>query len=295
MTPNPSSRLDPWTASGNPGGIQSKLLRFAQAKVEKGLSPKTVRNTLSILRRVLNLAQREGRVSRNPAAPIGELMRRVDRRVASEVVEVESWSRSEVETLLHLAQEHEPVFYPALLFLLSTGVRRGELLGLKWSDVDFDRREISIRQAITVRQVTTPKSGRSRVIRMPESLASALFDLLAQTRKEMLSRGWPQIPEWVFCSKAGTPLEERNLNRLWYRLRRRAQKQGVRPLKLHATRHTWATFALHAGKSVRWVAAQLGHADPALTLRTYTPTRFARRKPTFPSPNSAAPDAPCGP
>jgi len=153
--------------------------------------------------------------------------------------------------------------------LLSTGVRRGELLGLKWSDVDFDRREITIRRAITVRRVTTPKSGRSRVIRIPEGLASALFDLLAERRKETLSRGWAQIPEWVFCSKAGTTWEERNFNWLWYRLRRRAQKKGVRPLKLHTTRHTWATFALHAGKSVRWVADQLGHADPALTLRTY--------------------------
>ena len=71
---------------------------------------------------------------------------------------------------------------------------------------------------------------------MPEGLASALFDLLAQRRRETLSRGWPQIPEWVFCSTAGTSWEERNFSRLWYRLRRRAQKQGVRPLKLHTTR-----------------------------------------------------------
>ena len=52
-------------------------------------------------------------------------------------------------------------------------------------------------------------------------------------------------------------------------MRRRAQKKGVRPLKLHCARHTWATFALQAGKSIRWVADQLGHADPALTLRVY--------------------------
>ena len=52
-------------------------------------------------------------------------------------------------------------------------------------------------------------------------------------------------------------------------MRRRAQKQGVRPLKLHRTRHTWATAALGAGKSIRWVADQLGHSDPALTLRVY--------------------------
>jgi integrase len=131
-----------------------------------------------------------------------------------------------------------------LLFPLSPGVRRGELLGLKWSDVDFDHREISIRRAITVRQVTTPKSGRSRVIKMPEGLASALFDLLAERRRETLARDWPEIPEWVFCSTAGTPWEERNFNRLWYRLRRRAQKHGVRPLKLHTNRNMWATFPI---------------------------------------------------
>ena len=63
--------------------------------------------------------------------------------------------------------------------------------------------------------------------------------------------------------------EPRNLERVWLRVRRRAHKQGVRPLKLHCTRHTWATMALDAGNSVRWVADALGHADPALTLRVY--------------------------
>lgn len=53
------------------------------------------------------------------------------------------------------------------------------------------------------------------------------------------------------------------------RLRRRARKKGIHPLKLHCARHTWATWALTSGKSIRWVADQLGHADPALTLRVY--------------------------
>jgi len=68
---------------------------------------------------------------------------------------------------------------------------------------------------------------------------------------------------------AGTPLDERNLSRCWYRVRRRAQKLGVRPFRLHAARHTFATLALEAGRSIRWVAEQLGHANPALTLRVY--------------------------
>ena len=70
-------------------------------------------------------------------------------------------------------------------------------------------------------------------------------------------------------SQAGTPTLERNLERVWYRVRRRAQKRGVRPLKLHCARHTWASLALASGKSTKWVAAQLGHSDPGFTLRTY--------------------------
>ena len=248
---------------------EADLLQFAKERVEAGLSPKTIKNALSVLRRVFNLAHREGLVSRNPASGIGDLMRRVDQRSATEVQQVQAWTRPEVDDLLALARGHEPLLYPGLLFLFSTGARRGEMLGLKWEDVDFDRREIVIRRSITARQVTTPKSGRSRILAMPEGLAINLFDLLTDRRRQALARGWPAVPEWVFCSTTGTAPEERNFERLWYRLRRRAQKQGILPLKLHAARHTWATFALEAGRNVRWVADRLGHADPALTLRTY--------------------------
>ena len=67
-----------------------------------------------------------------------------------------------------------------------------------------------------------------------------------------------EVPPWVFCSETGTAPDPRNVERVWYRVRRRAQKQGVRPLKLHSARHTWATMALQAGKSVRWVAETAG-------------------------------------
>ena len=66
-----------------------------------------------------------------------------------------------------MAKEHEPSFYPALLFLLSSGCRRGELLGLKWEDVDFSTFKITIRRAISTGRVTTPKSGKGRTVEMP--------------------------------------------------------------------------------------------------------------------------------
>ena len=168
-----------------------------------------------------------------------------------------------------LAREHEPRLYPFLLAAASTGARRGELLGLQWSDVDFTSRRISIRRAITSGTVTTPKNGRARTVPMPLALAEALLELLGERRRESLARGWPEVPVWLFCSETGGAPEERNLERVWFRLRRRAQRSGIRPLRLHSFRHYYATEALRAGKSLRWVAAVLGHSSPNVTLHHY--------------------------
>ncbi len=64
-------------------------------------------------------------------------------------------------------------------------------------------------------------------------------------------------------------MDERNVTRSWHRVRRKAQARGVRPLRLHDARHTFASLALASGKSVTWVASQLGHSNPELTLRVY--------------------------
>ncbi len=198
-------------------------------------------------------------------------MQRVARREASEVPRVDSWSRDEVATLLQVARDHEPAFYPLLAFLLQTGCRKGEALGLKWEDVDFSNERIHIRRALVHGKLTTPKSGKARsVVLSPPLPARVLHDLHAERRREALGRGWHDVPDVVFCDQRGGNCDERNLHRAWSRLRRRAAKEGVRPLRLHDARHTFASHALAAGKSVRWVAAQLGHANPELTLRVYT-------------------------
>jgi integrase len=245
------------------------LLDFVRAKLDAGRTPKTISNSLSVLRRVLNLLERDGLLSRNPAARLGELMRRVDRRTATEVRVVDSWTPQEVETLLTVAREHEPRFHPALTTLFYTGLRRGELLGLQWEDVDLERRTIHVCRAYVKRRMTTPKGGRGRFVAIAPSLGELLIDVLAIRRRKALAHGGPETPEWVFPSSTGTPIDPDNFDRTWRRVRRRAQKLGVRPLRLHCARHTWASLALESGKSVRWVADQLGHADPALTLQVY--------------------------
>ena len=245
------------------------VLSFIQTKLDSGLKPPTIKNQLSVLRRVLNLKQREGLINRHPCQHFGELMQRVARREASEVPQVDAWSRDEVAALLQLARDHEAGFYPLLAFLLQTGCRKGEALGLRWADVDFSGDRIHIRRAVVHGKLTTPKSGKARSVVLSSPLAQVLHDLHDERRREALRRGWRDVPEVIFCDQRGGNCDERNLHRTWNRLRRRAAKEGVRPLRLHDARHTFASQALAAGKSVRWVAAQLGHANPELTLRVY--------------------------
>jgi len=251
------------------GILENDILDFIRAKQEAKLSTSTIKNALSIVRRLYNLLQREGLVDRNPAERLGEMMTKAHRRTATAVSRADAWSDEEIALLLDVARKHESDFLPILHCLFATGIRRGEVLGLRWEDIDFENSRISIQRAIVVGELTTPKSGKSRQIVMSEGLAKLLFDHLGVQRRRALARGWPQTPAWVFSSRSGTPIDARNLERTWARVRRRGHALGVRPMRLHCTRHTYATRALKAGKSLRWVSQQLGHSSPELTLRTY--------------------------
>ncbi len=98
---------------------------------------------------------------------------------------------------------------------------------------------------------------------MAAALANSLRDL-----RELQRRAAPWSPELSVCpAPSGGHWDENNFARAWRRLRNRCP--DVRPLSFHCTRHTFATLALEAGRSVKWLAEVLGHADPTITLKTY--------------------------
>ncbi len=248
---------------------QADLMEFVAMMQAKDKAPATIKNNLSFMRTVFNALIEDERLTKNPAKNLGKIMRNVQNAAAKETMVREAWTHEEASKLIGIAWEHEPRFAPFLELLFATGMRRGEAMGLKWADIDFESRKISIRRSITNQGLSTPKSGKSRQVVMTPRLAESLFDLLGERQRERITNGWPDTPEWVFCSEAGSAPDARNVQRVWYRVRRRATKQKIRPLPLHSARHSWATWAIQAGKNIRWVADQLGHADASTTLNHY--------------------------
>jgi integrase len=206
----------------------------------------------------------------NPAIPeleidLRELFAHIDRTHATEIRAIDSWTHAEAEELLAIVRRCEPRYHAMVLTLLHTGIRRGEVLGLQWPDIDFKRRRILIRRARVNSRTVLPKHRKStdapRAVVMTPAVAEVLRALA--TFRYRSSGGW------VFASRNGTAIEETTLNRAWQRIKIKLAAAGIRALTLHSLRHTFATLSLEAGRSVKWVAEQLGHRDASVTLNVY--------------------------
>ncbi len=211
---------------------------------------------LSVLRRALNLAAESNVIQCNPVPKIGQLIKELKKKTKS--TRPDAWTHDEVETLLEIAARHEASLYPALRFALATGARRGEIIALRWEDVDFSRARVEIRRTTEVRGRGTKdtKTGESRFTPLARELLLVLNDHLERLRLRSGKTDWQ--PEWVFPSPEGLFWQEANFYRTWCRLRTRAAAAGVRPLPFHSTRHTFITWALEAGTPAKRVAEWVG-------------------------------------
>lgn len=207
--------------------------------VKRTLSWKTINNCLTVLRRMLEVARKRGLIDRVPEV---EWLR-------GDKPEFDFLDFEEAERLVAGAEDE---WRAMLLVALRTGMRLGELLGLRWQDVDLVAGRLVVERNIVRGKIGSPKSGRSREIALGDEVLAAL-------KGHRHLRG-----ESVFCDVSGRPLRKGELR---HPLRRACARAGLRPIGWHVLRHTFASHLAMRGAPLKAVQELLGHATIQMTMR----------------------------
>jgi integrase len=246
-------------------GLYEKLRESGRARGPRaGLAPKAVYNVHLTLHRALEDAVADGLLRYNPAA-------RAHRPTGSKT-EMRVWSSAQLRQFL-ASVEHEATF-PLWRLAATTGMRRGELLGLSWGDVDLDKARLTVQRQLI-------RNGHRLTLGRPKTEAGRRCLSLDATTVEILRLhknrhavtwqgggfGCPSEPDLVFCRPDGNGRDPDVVSHQFADLVRLANLPKIR---LHDLRHTHATLALQAGVHPKVVQERLGHASVKVTLDTYS-------------------------
>ncbi len=232
---------------------------------ERGLAEGTVHHAHVTLNRALSDAVEEGLLARSPMARLPKRLRPTQGRRK----EMSVWSADEVQRFLTAAEGDR--LYALFRLVLATGMRRAEVCGLRWADVDLDAGPLSVRRGRVAVDYEVaegePKSNRARTVGLGPATVAALR---AHRRRQLEERmAWGEA--WtdsglVFTAEDGTGLHPQSLRAV---LRRLATAAGVPVVAFHNLRHCAATHALANGVPVKVVSDMLGHASTSITEDVY--------------------------
>jgi len=242
--------------------LKAKQKKVINTKKKKHLSSASVRNLKAYLSCILNQAVDDEIIESNPASRTGKLIKKTDRKK-----NVTPFTWEEKTIFEDSVKKHYPRYYPLFLTDLRTGLRVGELIALKPGDLDFNGNFIEVRRSCVRGRITTPKSGKVRRVDMSHKLAEVLRSYLTERKKEALRKGWGEPPEWLFYNEEGKLIDINNLRkRVFYKC---LEKAGLRRIRIHDLRHTYATLRIAAGHNIADVSKQLGHHSINITVDTY--------------------------
>ncbi len=241
---------------------RKQIKEFVIQKQNEGKAPNTVRIMRAYLSSVLTQAVDDEIISINPASNTGRYIKKVS---GNDIVNPFTWrERSLFEETI---QQRHPRYYPFFLCALRTGMREGELIALKPGDIDFNRNFIEVRRNCVRGTIGTPKSGKTRRVDMTPQLAQIIKVHLTERKKEALRKGWGEPPEWLFYNSEGGMVDIPNLRKRVFH--KSLEKAGLKQIRLHDLRSTYATLRIQAGHNIADVSKQLGHHSIKVTVDTY--------------------------
>ncbi|MCU1451927.1 MAG: Integrase [Acidimicrobiales bacterium] len=249
-----------------------------RGKQSPGLKPRTVRYIHTILHGALDDAVKWRRVPLNAADQATPPSAK-----SAKAPEMKTWTGSQLASFLERTSGDRYGY--AWAFLATTGCRRGEALGLRWSDVDLDQASVSIRQQVIplpkasgtgreARIMAGTKGGEARVIELDaRSVAMLRVWKKEQARQRLLLDAGYDDHGLIFPRPDGRPQHPEAFSKTFDRRVRQDKFADLPTIRLHDLRHTWATLALEAGVDVAVVSKRLGHSSPVITWSTYQHVR----------------------
>ena len=241
------------------------MKRLVANLVEKGLARDSIRLIVASLGVLYTQAIDDKIVTENPTKGMGKFYRQA--KVKHE--EIEPLTEKESLVFLEKTLEYEREYYPLFLCALHSGMRSGELNGFQWGDVGWSEKIIGVRRHIVLGEVSSlkTKSGR-RKIDISDDLFETLRNLHRQKQEESMRKGNNEPPKWVFANKEGQPI---NIHQVKDRAFKKVlRKAGLRSIRFHDLRHTFASQLLCNGANILYVSQQLGHANPQITMKVYS-------------------------
>lgn len=265
--------------SGKPiDQITRRMVReFIVAKQKEGFSRSSMRNILIPLRGIYSQAIEDEEIDRNPAEKMGKHITQKQRK------EINPFTREEAQVFLDAVKASpDRRYYPFFLCALRTGIRQGELISLKGTDIDFHGRFIHVQRNLSAGNIELPKNGKTRRVDMSQHLTDTLQELLSKRRAEALRREMEKpagerrdaaevvneaMEQWLFMTwPRRRRVEVSNLRKLFNRLLVTAK---LRRIRFHDLRHTFASLLLQQGESPVYVKEQCGHSSIKMTVDTY--------------------------
>ncbi|SFU39267.1 site-specific integrase [Alicyclobacillus macrosporangiidus] len=232
---------------------------------EAALSARSTLHAHRIIHEALDRAVKWGLVSRNVADAVEPP--RADRYQAS------VWTAEQAAYFIEQTRTTEPRCWAVFVLAITTGMRKTEILGLQWTDVDMERGYISIQRTLdyvkkqpVVKELKTDRSRR--YVALPSLATEALGAQRALQAQDRLLLGPDyKVSDWVFTNEIGEPLSPNTVNTAWYRALRSVDVPRIR---FHDLRHTHASLLLKQGVNPKVVSERLGHATVQITLDTYS-------------------------
>lgn len=255
-----------------------QIQRYYNKLFDNGISGNILKNLNKLLKQFLNYAVDEGYLLKNPIS--GKKIVVPSEKETKDIKEVEIFTNYEIDSLKKALEGHR--LKGLILMALGTGLRQGELLALKWNDIDMSTNEIKVEK--TLKRVTIissdgsrnteiiiqpPKSKSSnRTVPIPSSLIPVIKEHEKRQKLEKVKAGsFYKDENFVFPTVDGKPINTKNLFKSYKAL---LVKAKIEHKKFHALRHTYATKLFEAGVPLKTVQMLLGHSDLSITADIYT-------------------------